>query len=98
MPDGMADHEVVLGRFNRLMQDLFRENANRNCFYPWEIELLLDIQSCNLRRRSRRETLRRYQRVMQRRLECGTPGLLKLSEFLERERARRRSPGAAPAP
>jgi hypothetical protein len=90
MPYVMAESEIVLGRFNRLIQDLFRENANRNCFYPWEIELLLDIQSCNLRPQTRKETLRRYQKVVQHQLECGASTLLKLSEFLEKERARRR--------
>jgi len=89
MPDVMEESEVVLGRFNRLIQDLFREYANRNCFYPWEIELLLDIQSCNLRPHNRKGTLRRYQKVVQRQLECGAPTPLKLSEFLEKERSRR---------
>jgi hypothetical protein len=83
------DSEQVLGRFNRLMQDIFKENANRNCFYPWEIEILLDIQNCKLRESSRRETLRRYQKVVQRQLEQGSTTLLKLSEFLEKERGRR---------
>ena len=94
------DTEQVLGRFNRLMQDLFKETANRNCFYPWEIELLLDIQSCNLRESSRRDVLRRYQKVVQRQLESGSTSLLKLSEFLEKERSRRvrtPAPGAEPA-
>ncbi len=85
------DSEQILGRFNRLMQDLFRESPNRNCFYPWEIEILLDIQSCRLRESSRRDTLRRYQRVVQRQLEQGGTMPLKLSEFLDRERGRRRA-------
>ena len=83
------DSEQVLGRFNRLMQDLFKEKADRNCFSPWEIEILLDIQGCKLRESSRRETLRRYQRTVQRQLEQGGTTPLKLSEFLDRERGRR---------
>lgn len=86
------DSDQVLGRFNRLMQDLFKESANRNCFYPWEIELLLDIQSCNLRENNRRDVLRRYQKVVQRQLESGATSLLKLSEFLEKERGKRTRP------
>ncbi len=88
----VLDSLQVLGRFNRLMQDIFKESASRNCFYPWEIELLLDIQSCRLRDSSRRETLRRYQKTVQRHLEMGGTSLLKLSEFLEKERGRRPRP------
>ena len=76
------DSEAVLTRFNRLMQELLRGTMNRNTFHPWEIEILLDIEACNLRDAARRETLRRYQKAVQRSMEKGAPSPIKLSEYL----------------
>jgi hypothetical protein len=89
MPDVYEDSEVMLSQFNRLIQELLRGNITRNCFRPWEIELLLDIETCNLKDGSKRETLRRYQRVVQRQMEKGAPTPMKLSEYLNSLRARR---------
>lgn len=76
------DSEARLNRFNRLMQELIRGNMNRNTFHPWEIELLLDIEACQLREPVKRETLRRYQKAVQRAMEKGAPTPLRLSEYL----------------
>ncbi len=62
---------------------------NRNCFRPWEIDVLLDIDGCNLRDSNRREILRRYQKAVQRELEKGSASLLKLSQYLNRNREKR---------
>jgi hypothetical protein len=85
------DAEHLLAQFNRLIQDLLRGTLKRNTFRPWEIELLLDIQDCNLREKNRREILRRYQRAVQREADRGSPAgsLLKLSEYLDRQKARK---------
>lgn len=75
--------EVRLTRFNKLLQELVRGTMNRNTFQPWEIEILLDIETCNLREGVKRETLRRYQKAVQRAMEKGaavTPFLL--SDYL----------------
>ena len=77
------DPEVVLNRFNKLLQELVRGTMNRNTFQPWEIEILLDIEMCNLRETVKRETLRRYQKAVQRSMEKGARTPLKLSEYLE---------------
>jgi hypothetical protein len=74
--------EVVLTRFNKLLQELVRGSMTRNTFQPWEIEILLDIEACNLRDAVRRETLRRYQKAVQRAMERGAPVPLRLSEYL----------------
>jgi hypothetical protein len=74
--------EAVLTRFNKLLQELVRGNMTRNTFQPWEIEILLDIEACNLRDAVRRETLRRYQKAVQRAMEKGAPVPLRLSEYL----------------
>lgn len=76
------DAEARLNRFNRLMQELIRGNINRNTFHPWEIELLLDIEACQLREPVKRETLRRYQKAVQRAMDKGAPTPFRLSEYL----------------
>lgn len=76
------DSEARLNRFNRLMQELIRGNMNRNTFQPWEIEILLDIEACQIREPVKRETLRRYQKAVQRAMEKGAPTPLRLSEYL----------------
>ena len=64
------------------MQELIRGNMNRNTFQPWEIEILLDIEACQIREPVKRETLRRYQKAVQRAMEKGAPTPLRLSEYL----------------
>ncbi len=92
-----VDAETVLAQFNRLVQELLRGNMNRNTFRPWEIDILLDIETCEIREATRRETLRRYQRAVQRQMEKGANKPMKLSEYLESLRARRRDSEAAEA-
>ena len=82
MPVETLDSEARLNRFNRLMQELIRGSMNRNTFHSWEIELLLDIEACQLREPVKRETLRRYQKAVQRAMEKGTPTPFPLSEYL----------------
>jgi hypothetical protein len=43
-----GDQDAMLNQFRRLMDDLARESVTRNCFQCWEIDLLLDIQTCAL--------------------------------------------------
>jgi hypothetical protein len=76
------DSEARLNRFNRLMQELIRGSMNRNTFQPWEIEILLDIEACNLRDGVKKETLRRYQKAVQRAMEKGAPTPFRLSQYL----------------
>jgi len=90
MVDSTTESEVILYRFNRLIQELLRGVIKRNCFRPWEIELLLDIESCDLRNSRRREILRRYQRAVGRELENGSTRPMKLSEYLARRKRRKK--------
>ncbi len=89
--------EAVLYRFNKLLQEMLRGQIKRNTFQPWEIELLLDIESCNLRGSNRRETLRRYQRAVQRQMENGAPAPITLTEYLTNCRERRKKRAEARA-
>jgi len=92
MYDSLPDSETILAQFNRLIQELLRGSMHRNTFRPWEIELLLDIESCSLREANRRDVLRRYQKAVQRHMEKGASTPLKLSQYLEGVRAKRSAP------
>ena len=96
MHETLPDSDTVLAQFNRLITELLRGTLARNTFRPWEIEVLLDIEACSLRDASRRETLRRYQKAVQRHMEKGARLPLKLSEYLDAVKAKRNRP-AAPA-
>jgi hypothetical protein len=85
----IPDTDAVLAQFNRLIQEVLRGNMHRTTFRPWEVELLLDIEACGLRDAARRETLRRYQRAVQRQMEKGAHTPLKLSEYLDAVKAKR---------
>jgi len=91
------DSEARLYRFNRLMQELIRGNMNRNTFQPWEIEILLDIEACQIREPVKRETLRRYQKAVQRAMEKGAPTPLRLSEYLHGKKSAAPQASAAKA-
>lgn len=79
------DLEGRLRQFNKLIQELLRGRLNRNTFQPWEIEILLDIDSCDLGDTNRRELLKRYQKAANRHFERGGRTLLKLSEYLAKK-------------
>jgi hypothetical protein len=87
----VEDSQTVLARFNRLMRDVENGDTSRNCFRPWEVELLLDIQSCDLSALNRRRVLVRYRRAFARQLEKGLLKPLKLSEYLARRAAKAHS-------
>ena len=89
MEQGVQDPEVVVAQVTRLINELLRGTMNRNCFRSWEIELLLDLESCNFGPTARRDLLRRYQKAVQRHFDRGGTQLLKLSEFLEAQRSRK---------
>lgn len=89
MTDPDTDSEIMLAQFNRLIQELLRGGSNRNTFRPWEVELLLDMESCDLKESRRKEILKRYQRAVQKQLERGAAKPLKLSEYLEAQRVKR---------
>jgi hypothetical protein len=97
MHDFLPDSDAVLAQFNRLIQELLRGNMHRNTFRPWEIELLLDIEACSLREASKRETLRRYQKAVQRHMEKGARVPLKLSEYLDAVKSKRGAQTLPPA-
>ena len=61
----MSDSTQLLLRFNQLIRDVESGSTDRNSFRPWEVELLLDMQTCTLGS-DRKRVLRRYQKAVQR--------------------------------
>jgi hypothetical protein len=83
--------ELMLNRFNRLIAELLRGTIVRTTFQPWEVELILDMQTCEIEARKRQEILRQYQKAVQKQMETGPGPPMKLSEFLQLKMTRRPS-------
>jgi hypothetical protein len=83
------DSDAILAQFNRLIQELLRGTMNRNTFRPWEIEILMDIETCDFGGNSKRDALRRYQKAVQKQMEKGADTPMKLSEYLGNLKAKR---------
>jgi len=80
---GEPDSHAVLMQFNRLIEEILGGNLHRTTFRPWEIRILVDLASCDLRGSSRCEgVLRDYQNEVQCQMQEGTRLPLKLSEYL----------------
>ncbi|HEX4230660.1 MAG TPA: hypothetical protein VHZ07_18435 [Bryobacteraceae bacterium] len=78
-----------LAPFNQLIQDLIGGSLRRHTFRAWEMELLVDLARCGVRRPSRINMLRRYQKAVQARFSGGDQTPLRLAEFLDQEQVRR---------
>jgi hypothetical protein len=87
--DDLVDRELMLNRFRRLIAELLRGALRRNSFEPWEIELLLDFESCGLHSRELLKTLRAYQKAVEHQLETGPGPPIKLSQYLHLRHTRR---------
>jgi len=87
--DDLIELELMLNRFRRLMGELIRGYIPRHAFQPWEVAILLDLQSCPLNPRERIGILRQYQRAVERQLQCGPGPPMTLSEFLQLKMTRR---------
>jgi len=81
--------EIQLNRFRRLIGELIRGQTSRNAFAPWEIELLIDFDACDLPSRRRLEIIRQYQRAVEKQMQSGVGPPMKLSQFLVLREQRR---------
>ena len=86
-----------IAQFNSLIQEVIVGQPRRHVFLPWELAILLDIESCTVRQSSREDLLRRYQRAAYQHAATGARELLKFSEFLQQVRRKRQLPKAAAA-
>ena len=89
MSEDIIALELMLNRFRKLITEILRGNIPRTTFQPWEVEILLDMQSCELESRRRGEILRQYQKAVEKQLETGPGPPMKLSEFLQLRMTRR---------
>ncbi len=89
--------QVELTALHQLVQEIIVGSVRRNTFSQWELELLLDLQTCRIRKGARSEMLRRYIRAVQQHYAQGAIGPLRLAAFLDRENQRSRSAAEAPA-
>ena len=80
--DDLVELELMLNRFKRLMGEVVRGVIARNSFQPWEMEILMDMESCQLDRRRRLDILRQYQRAVERQMVTGPGPPMTLSQFL----------------
>ncbi|MBM3725426.1 MAG: hypothetical protein FJW40_08385 [Acidobacteria bacterium] len=88
MVETALDSEIVYHQFNRLIGELLKGTINRNVFQPWEITLLLDIDSCQLDEKRKRDILVRYQKAVHKQLGRGSSTPITMSEFLQTVRSR----------
>jgi hypothetical protein len=89
----LIEQELMLNRFNRLIGEVMRGVLARNSFQPWEVEILMDLDACQLERRRRLEILRQYQRAVERQMNTSLGPPMKLSEFLVLRAQRREQQG-----
>ena len=80
--DELIQRELTLNRFRRLLGEITRGQSTRNVFQPWEIALLVDMESCTLPSRRRYDILRQYERAVERQIEAGADTPMKLSQYL----------------
>jgi hypothetical protein len=78
-----------LTSFNQLVQELISGSVQRHVFTPWELQLLLDLQTCSIRKCARADVLRRYLKAVQQHFAGDASTLLRLSAFVEQEKHRR---------
>ena len=95
-PEDLSQLEIQLHRFNKLLAEVMRGAVTRNSFQPWEFEILLDLEHCQIERRRRLEILRQYQRAVGKQMELGPGPPMKLSQFLA-HRAQRHEARFPPA-
>ena len=66
-------------------------SVRRTVFQPWEVELLLDLESQLVDPKRAPAWLRRYERAVIRQLESGEGPPMKFSAYLQRSKTRRPS-------
>jgi hypothetical protein len=97
-----VDLELMLNRFKRLFGELLRGSISRQSFQPWEVDLIIDFQECQVPAKRRLEILRQWERAVTRQMQTGPGPPMKLSTFLvlrEQRREKLKSAGlVAPEP
>lgn len=77
-----------LTSLSQLVQEVIGGTLRRNTFTPSELQLLLDLQSCRIRKSTKPEMLRRYLRAAQQHFTVDGSAPLRFAHFFEREQNR----------
>jgi hypothetical protein len=83
---GTLSEQSDFASFNQLIQERSSGTVQRHVFTPQELELLLDLQTCSIRKCARADVLRRYLKAVQERFAEDASSLLRLSVFVEQEK------------
>jgi hypothetical protein len=89
MSEDIIALELMLNRFRKLMAEILRGSIPRTTFQPWEVDILLDMQTCAIDSRRRGDILRQYQKAVEKQLETGPGPPMKLSEYIQLRMTRR---------
>ena len=84
---GEETHEI-LAQFDRLITEILNGEMRRAALLPWEMDLLVDISTCDV---SLAE-LREYRIAVRHELRHGARSPMKLSDYLARRRGRDAAP------
>jgi hypothetical protein len=89
MSEDIIALELMLNRFRKLMAEILRGSIPRTTFQPWEVDILLDMQTCAIDSRRRGDILRQYHKAVEKQLETGPGPPMKLSEYIQLRMTRR---------
>jgi hypothetical protein len=87
---GIRPERSELTSFSQLVQELIAGVVRRHIFTSWERDLLLDFETCGIRKSARADLLRRYLRAVQQQFSIDPSPPLRLSQFVELEHQQRR--------
>jgi hypothetical protein len=78
-----------LTSFSQLVQEVIGGAIRRHTFSEWELDLLLDLQTCHIRKSARPDVLRGYLKVVHQSFAAGAAKPPRFASFVERRRHRR---------
>lgn len=87
--EDLVQLEIMLNRFRRLMREISSGILRRNSFEPWEIEILLDFQTCAVPPGRQLRILRAWLKAVEHQMETGPGPPMKLSQYLQLRKTRR---------
>jgi len=75
-----------LTSFNQLVQEMIGGAIRRHTFSEWELDLLLDLQTCRIRKSARPDLLRGYLKAVHQSFAEGALSPPRFAAFLERRK------------
>ena len=76
------NNDDITAQFDQLLEELLRGTLQRSCFSEWEIQLLIDIASCE----TNGPLLREYRVAILHQLRHGATKPMLLSQYLTRRK------------